>query len=257
MLDPSPLPPAPAPQAAAPLAITAEAVTHRYGGVLALDGASVSIRAGQFVSVLGSNGAGKSTLAMVLSGLLVPTAGSVLVAGGTIDAGKSHGPFEGISLVPEGRRLFGQLSVRENLLLGGFGAGASNQVTRQRLEKILQSLPNALRVDSGRAAATLSGGEQQMLAIGRAMMAEPRILIIDEPSMGLAPVLINQVYEWLARLHADGVTIVLMEQMATHAVRHSDMLVILDRGRVIYAGKPQGDEASAALIDSYIGEEAL
>ena len=159
--------------------------------------------------------------------------------------------------MPEGRRLFGQLSVRENLLLGGFGAGASRGETRRRLETTLESLPKALRDNSGRAAATLSGGEQQMLAIGRALMAEPKALIIDEPSMGLAPVLINQVYEWLARLHDGGVTILLMEQMATHAVRHSDMLVILDRGRVIYAGTPKGDEASAALIGGYIGEEAL
>ncbi|GIL01825.1 MAG: ABC transporter ATP-binding protein [Alphaproteobacteria bacterium] len=241
----------------APPALAAEGVTHRYGGVLALDGVSVQIGTGQFVSVLGSNGAGKSTLAMVLAGLLAPSSGTVR-AGGHAVASRGHGgPIAGVSLVPEGRRLFGQLSVRENLLLGGFGAGASGRETRRRLDEVLASLPKALRDDPGRAAATLSGGEQQMLAIGRAIMAQPRTLIIDEPSMGLAPVLINQVYEWLSRLHADGVTILLMEQMATHAVRHSDMMVILDRGRVVYAGSPQGDAASAALISGYIGEEAL
>ncbi len=239
-----------------PSVLGAQNLTHRYGGVLALDDVTLDIKTGQFVSVLGANGAGKSTLAMVLSGLLAPTSGEVLAAGDPVEA-RRRGPLAGVSLVPEGRRLFGQLSVRENLLLGGVGAGASARQTRQRLDSILQTLPRALREDPRRAAATLSGGEQQMLAIGRALMAEPRILIIDEPSMGLAPVLINQVYEWLSRLHAGGVTILLMEQMATHAVRHSDMLVILDRGRVVYSGTPKGDEASAALISGYIGEEAL
>ncbi len=242
---------------AAPLALAAENVTHRYGGVLALDKVSVEIGAGKFVSVLGSNGAGKSTLARILSGLLAPSSGVIHAGGHAVEKSGHGGPIAGVSLVPEGRRLFGQLSVAENLLLGGFGAGATRAETRRRLDGILASLPKALRDDPGRAAATLSGGEQQMLAIGRAMMAEPRILIIDEPSMGLAPVLINQVYEWLTRLHADGVTILLMEQMATHAVRHSDMLVILDRGHVVYAGSPKGDTASAALISGYIGEEAL
>jgi len=239
-----------------PTALACQNIVHRYGGVLALDDISVAIETGKFVSVLGSNGAGKSTLGMVLSGVLSPSAGSVAVAGREIRAG--HGGRIGqVSLVPEGRRLFGQLSVAENLLLGGYGAGAPRAEIKRRLSHILEELPKALRDDSGRAAATLSGGEQQMLAIGRALMADPKILIIDEPSMGLAPILIKRVYEWLARLHANGVTIVLLEQMATHAVRHSDMLVILDRGRVVYSGPPTGDKAHAALIAGYIGEEAL
>jgi branched-chain amino acid transport system ATP-binding protein len=239
-----------------PPALAAEQLVHRYGGVLALDNVSISIPDGRFVSVLGSNGAGKSTLAMLLAGLLTPTSGTISANGKAVNA-RRHGPVSGISLVPEGRRLFGQLSVAENLLLGGFGAGASNKEIRRRLDAIVVSLPKALRDDTSRAAATLSGGEQQMLAIGRALMAEPKTLIIDEPSMGLAPILINQVYEWLAKLHSGGVTIVLLEQMATNAVRHSELLVILDRGRVVYSGTPTGDEASAALISGYIGEESI
>jgi ABC-type branched-subunit amino acid transport system ATPase component/ABC-type branched-subunit amino acid transport system permease subunit len=239
--------------AAAPPVLSAQDVQHRYGGVLALDKVSIDIGKGSFVSVLGSNGAGKSTLAMILSGLLHPSAGKVAAGGAALNGSARE---QRISLVPEGRRLFGQLSVRENLLLGGYAAGASRDEIANRMQAVAQGLPKAVRDDLGRAAATLSGGEQQMLAIGRALMAEPRTLIIDEPSMGLAPILIKQVYEQLADLHGKGVTILLMEQMATNAVRHSDRMIILDRGRVVYSGAPTGDEASAALVSGYIGKEA-
>ncbi|HEU0222642.1 MAG TPA: ATP-binding cassette domain-containing protein [Paracoccaceae bacterium] len=241
--------------AATPPALSARDIVHRYGGVLALDGISVDIGRGRFVSVLGPNGAGKSTLGLILAGLITPSRGSVLSGGREV--GGHAGPVPGVRLVPEGRRLFGQLSVAENLLLGGFGAGASTREIKRRMERVLEGLPERLRGNPGRIATTLSGGEQQMLAIGRALMAEPDTLIIDEPSMGLAPILINQVYEVLARLHAGGVTIVLLEQMATHAVRHSDLLVILDRGRLVYAGSPQSEAANAALLEGYVGEEAL
>lgn len=236
-------------------ALSARNIVHRYGGVLALDGVSLDIEQGSFVSVLGANGAGKSTLAMILSGLLTPSSGQVITAGGA-PLTEGGGMANHISLVPEGRRLFGQLSVRENLLLGGYAAGASKAEIARRMELVMQGLPRAVRDNADRASVTLSGGEQQMLAIGRALMAEPRVLIIDEPSMGLAPILIKQVYEVLARLHREGVTILLMEQMATNAVRHSDRMIILDRGRVVYSGSPKGDAATAALVSGYIGEEA-
>ncbi|BCH21709.1 branched-chain amino acid ABC transporter ATP-binding protein/permease [Mesorhizobium sp. L-8-3] len=233
--------------------LSAQDVLHRYGGVLALDKVSVDIGRGSFVSVLGANGAGKSTLAMILSGLIHPSAGKVAANGAPLNGSARE---QRISLVPEGRRLFGQLSVRENLLLGGYAAGASREEIATRVKAVAEGLPKAVRDDLGRAAATLSGGEQQMLAIGRALMAEPQTLIIDEPSMGLAPILIKQVYEQLAELHGKGVTILLMEQMATNAVRHSDRMIILDRGRVVYSGPPTGDEANAALVSGYIGKEA-
>lgn len=233
--------------------LSAQDVQHRYGGVLALDKVSVDIGKGSFVSVLGSNGAGKSTLAMILSGLMHPSAGKVASNGAPLNGSARE---QRISLVPEGRRLFGQLSVHENLLLGGYAAGASRDEIATRLKAVTEGLPKAVRDDLSRAAATLSGGEQQMLAIGRALMAEPQTLIIDEPSMGLAPILIKQVYEQLAELHGKGVTILLMEQMATNAVRHSDRMIILDRGRVVYSGPPTGDEANAALVSGYIGKEA-
>jgi branched-chain amino acid transport system ATP-binding protein len=234
--------------------LSARDVTHRYGGVLALNKVSIEIQQGSFVSVLGSNGAGKSTLAMILSGLMRPSSGEILSRGAALAEGGGMG--QRIALVPEGRRLFGQLSVRENLLLGGYAAGASKTEINRRIDQVAQGLPKAVRDNLGRAAATLSGGEQQMLAIGRALMAEPQTLIIDEPSMGLAPILIKQVYEALAALHRQGVTILLMEQMATNAVRHSDRMIILDRGRIAYSGPPTGDEANAALVSGYIGKEA-
>jgi branched-chain amino acid transport system ATP-binding protein len=232
-------------------AFSVRGLTHRYGGVLALNDVSLEIGKGRFVSVLGSNGAGKSTLANILAGLIAPTRGEVTAGGERI--GRHGALTRGVRLVPEGRRLFGQLTVAENLLLGGYGAGASDAEIKRRMPAILDGLPKVIRENPSRVAATLSGGEQQMLAIGRALMAEPETLIIDEPSMGLAPILIAQVYSVLARLHQSGVTIVLFEQMATHAVKHADLLVILDRGRVVYSGAPQGEAALAALAEGYIG----
>ena len=234
--------------------LSARNIVHRYGGVLALNDVSLEVSRGEFVSVLGANGAGKTTLGLIMSGAMAPTAGEVAYE--RSPAGVRDKPAPGLSIVPEGRRLFGQLTVRENLLLGGYGAGASDMEIRDRMKEVLAGLPKALREDPGRFAATLSGGEQQMLAIGRALMAQPRALIIDEPSMGLAPILIEQVYAVLSRLRREGVTIVLFEQMATQAVRHSDRLVVLDRGRVVYEGSPRSDAAGAALLAGYIGKPA-
>ncbi|WP_342363643.1 ABC transporter ATP-binding protein [Terrarubrum flagellatum] len=234
--------------------LAARNIVHRYGGVLALNDVSLEVSRGEFVSVLGANGAGKTTLGLIMSGAMAPTSGEVACDGSP--AGRRDKPLRGVSIVPEGRRLFGQLTVRENLLLGGYGAGASDAEMRERMSEILASLPKALRDDPGRFAATLSGGEQQMLAIGRALMARPRALIIDEPSMGLAPILIEQVYATLTRLRREGLTIVLFEQMATQAVRHSDRLVVLERGRVVYSGSPRSDAAGAALLAGYIGKSA-
>lgn len=234
--------------------LSAGGVTHRYGGVLALDNLSVEIPAGAFVSVLGANGAGKSTLAQLLAGVLTPTTGRIEAFG--VPLAEGGGQAAGVSLVPEGRRLFGQLSVRENLLLGGYAAGLSRAAINRRIEEIAESLPKVVRENMGRACATLSGGEAQMVAIGRARMGAPKVLIIDEPSMGLAPILIGQVYEALAELSRAGVTILLMEQMATNAIRYSDHMIILERGRLVYAGSPEGDAATTALVNGYIGEEA-
>jgi branched-chain amino acid transport system ATP-binding protein len=230
-------------------ALRATGLTHRYGAVLALDNVSVEVPIGGFVAVLGANGAGKSTLGLILAGALAPTKGTVRCGGhNALALGK------GISIVPEGRRLFGQLSIRENLLLGGCGGPKSSRaVMRARMEELLKQLPKTLQDDPERKAATLSGGEQQMLAIGRALMSDPQLLVIDEPSLGLAPILVEQVYDTLRSLNKRGVTIVLLEQMAMHAIQNADQLLVLDRGRLIYQGTPHGEEARDALIAGYIG----
>jgi branched-chain amino acid transport system ATP-binding protein len=239
------------------LAIDAKGLTHRYSGVLALDGLSISIARGSFSAVLGPNGAGKSTLAQILSGMLKPTAGTVTYSGvAPSEVRPGHGLIRsGICLVPEGRRLFGQLSIEENLLLGGYGAGLNRAQTRQRMQEAIDVLPASLREGMRtRLAGMLSGGERQMLALGRALMANPNTIIIDEPSMGLAPLLIQKVYEVLSGLNRRGVTILVVEQQATHAIRMAQDIHVMERGKLIYNGPATGAAAEQALRSGYVGE---
>ena len=234
--------------------IAVAGVVHRYAAVLALNGVTLDVAAGSFTTVLGPNGAGKSTLAQVLCGTLAPTAGTVAVDGA--DAGRRSGQGfidQGVVLVPEGRRLFGQLSCRENLVLGAYGSGANRAETNRRLAQTLALMPPAVQQGQQRAAATLSGGEQQMLALGRAMMAAPRAIVLDEPSLGLAPILIDKVYEVLAQLNAQGVTVLVIEQVAAHAMRCATTMTLLDRGAVSFSGSVTDDSAQHALQAGYLG----
>jgi branched-chain amino acid transport system ATP-binding protein len=208
------------------------------------------------VGVIGSNGAGKSTLAQLLSGMLKPTAGTIRY-GGLDEACVKLGQGlirSGVCLVPEGRRLFGQLSIEENLVLGGYGAGLGRVQIRQRMQEVLEMLPAGLREGMRtRLAGMLSGGERQMLALARALMAKPSTIIIDEPSMGLAPLLIQKVYDILSDLHRRGVTIVVVEQQATHALLSAQTVHVMERGRLIYSGPPSSSEVEAALRSGYVG----
>ena len=229
-------------------------IIHRYAAVLALNGVSLDVQPGSFTTVLGPNGAGKSTLAQILCGVMRPTGGSVEVE--DIPQTKSaRRAFveQGVVLVPEGRRLFGQLSVRENLLLGAYGASCTGAEMNRRLAETIELMPRAVQEGQSRAAATLSGGEQQMLALGRAMMAAPRTIVMDEPSLGLAPILIDKVYEVLGQLNASGVTVVVIEQIATHAMRYSKSLTVLDRGSIVYSGSVTDAAAAEALKVGYLG----
>ncbi len=241
----------------AEFAIEATDLTHRYNGVLAIDGLSIAIARGSFSAVLGPNGAGKSTLAQILSGMLKPTAGSVAYAGlapSAVRAGRGL-IRSGICLVPEGRRLFGELTIEENLVLGGYGAGLNRTQIRQRMQETVEVLPANLREGMrSRLAGMLSGGERQMLALGRALMAKPDTIIIDEPSMGLAPLLIHKVYEVLSSLNQRGVTIVVVEQQATHAIRVSREIHVMERGQLIYSGTATGAAAEQALRSGYVGQ---
>ncbi|CAN5693701.1 ABC transporter ATP-binding protein [soil metagenome] len=236
--------------------IVATDIRHRYSGVLALDGLSIAIASGSFAAVLGPNGAGKSTLAQILTGMLKQSSGTVSYAG--VPDGKAR-PGEGmirsgICLIAEGRRLFGQLTIEENLILGGYGAGLKRKEIRDRMEEVVPTLPAALREGMRtRQAGMLSGGERQMLALARALMADPRVMIIDEPSMGLAPILIDKVYEVLKALNKRGVTILVVEQQATHAIVAADTVHVLERGKLIYSGAAKGDAATQALRAGYVG----
>ena len=229
-------------------------IIHRYAAVLALNGISLDVQPGSFTTVLGPNGAGKSTLAQILCGVMRPTGGTVEVEGIAQTKSVRRAFVEqGVVLVPEGRRLFGQLSVRENLLLGAYGASCTGAEMNRRLAETIELMPRAVQEGQSRAAATLSGGEQQMLALGRAMMAAPRTIVMDEPSLGLAPILIDKVYEVLGQLNASGVTVVVIEQIATHAMRYSKSLTVLDRGSIVYSGSVTDAAAAEALKVGYLG----
>ena len=229
-------------------------IVHRYAAVLALNGVSLDVPAGSFTTVLGPNGAGKSTLAQILCGVVQPTSGTVEVDG-VAQTKLAHRAFieQGVVLVPEGRRLFGQLSCRENLVLGAYGARCNRAETQRRLDDTLQLMPKAIQDGQDRAAATLSGGEQQMLALGRAIMAKPRTIVLDEPSLGLAPILIDKVYDVLGRLNESGVTVMVIEQVAAHAMRHARSMTVLDRGTVAYSGSVTDASAAEALQIGYLG----
>lgn len=220
-----------------------------YGAVEVLRGANLDVGRGELVTLVGPNGSGKSTLLRALTGLLRPRAGSV-----TLDGVPLHGLSpdaivrHGIAMVPEGRDLFGPLTVRANLCLGAYATPRAGRAQRivSDLERVLTLFP-ALGARLQHRASTLSGGEQQMVAVGRALMARPRLLLLDEPSVGLAPLVIRAIFEVLARLRAEGLTMLLVEQNARAAFRIADRrYALLPGGRVVAAAEPGVDAAHAA-----------
>jgi branched-chain amino acid transport system ATP-binding protein len=231
-----------------------EKVTHRYNGVLALNQVSVEIDKGSFTAILGPNGAGKSTLALILGGMLRPTSGSIIVQ--DIDRYKTHSGNGfinlGIVLVPEGRRLFTTLTVRENLLLGAYGSGQSKVEMMKSYKDVLEFLPE-LKRHLEKPTGLLSGGEQQMVAVARALMAKPNTVILDEPSLGLAPKMIERIYEVISELNSRSMTVIVIEQMATYALQHAQNMVVLDGGLIRYHGSVTNEAANAALQEGYFG----
>lgn len=229
---------------------------HRYHGVLALDGVDLDVPAAGFLAVLGPNGAGKSTLAQIMCGAVRPTTGTILLEGRrdvTAWAGHRGLVGEGLVLIPEGRRLFGQLSVQENLVLGAYGVPRAER--RRRFAEVIEMMPERLRQNRQQAAVTLSGGEQQMLAIGRALMAGPRAIFVDEPSLGLAPILTDQVYRMLDNLRTRGVAVVVFEQLANQAMKYADEIVVLNRGQITHQGPVDNEATRAAIRIGYLGHE--
>jgi branched-chain amino acid transport system ATP-binding protein len=224
----------------------------RYGSIEAVKGLTFSVAPGEIVCLIGANGAGKTTTLRTLSGLLRPAGGEVHYAGQRIDRLPAHAIVNaGLAHVPEGRRVFPFMSVRENLDMGAFTRRDAGLATD--LERVFELFP-ILRDRARQAAGTLSGGEQQMLAMGRALMARPQLLLLDEPSMGLAPIVVQRIFAIVREISRDGTTILLVEQNAAAALRLADRGYVLETGRIVLA-----DAAAALLADeqvrkTYLGE---
>lgn len=223
-----------------------------YGAAAVLFGIDLEVRDGEVVCLLGRNGAGKSTTIKTISGLLQPSRGSISFAEQELTG---CSPMEivgrGIAVVPEGRRVFPSLTVQENLTIGAY-AKRSGIVPKVALEEIHDLFPR-LAERRNQMAGTLSGGEQQMLAMGRAMMARPRMLLMDEPSMGLAPLLIDQVFETINYLAKQGITILLIEQNAAAALDIADRAYVIERGRVVLSGDAADLQESEEVRSTYLG----
>lgn len=222
-----------------------------YGGTEVLRGLDMSVEAGEIVAVLGSNGVGKTTLNKVLSGVLRANEGDIRFDGRALTGASSSAIVEaGLIHVPEGRKIFPNMSVRENLELGSYRRGRERRSAN--LERVFETFPR-LRERSGQAAGTLSGGEQQMLAIGRGMMAEPRLLILDEPSLGLSPLLVEEMFGLIRRLNGDGLPILLVEQNVVQSLECASRAYILENGIFALSGPAEQVRNDPELKRAYLG----
>ena len=222
-----------------------------YGSIHAIKDISFEVNQGEIVTLIGANGAGKSTVLKTVSGILHATSGSVTFDGkplGHIPPHKIVGM--GLAHVPEGRRVFGQMTVEENLEMGAYTQ--SPALTAPRLENVYQRFPR-LKERRRQVAGTLSGGEQQMLAIGRGLMSHPKLLMLDEPSMGLAPILVEQIFEIIRELRDHGTTILLVEQNARMALKIADRGYVIETGKVVLTGTGQELLSSPAVKAAYLG----
>ncbi len=223
-----------------------------YGNIHALKGISIQVEEGEVVAMLGANGAGKTTTLRTISGLLRPRSGSVRLRGEPIDTLPPHViVYKGIGHAPEGRRIFSRLTVEENLMMGAY-ARQDVQGVKEDLDRVFALFPR-LKERISQVAGTLSGGEQQMLAIGRALMARPRVLLLDEPSMGLAPVLVEQIFETLKTINAQGTTILLVEQNAYMALTIAHRGYVLQTGEVALSGAAAELQANEEVRRAYLG----
>jgi branched-chain amino acid transport system ATP-binding protein len=226
----------------------------RYGPVEALHGVSLDVYPGEIVALIGSNGAGKSTTLRAISGMIPVESGSVVLGGEAITNLPSHQIVgRGLAHIPEGRQIFGDQSVYDNLLLGGFSL--DSRASRSLAEQEIRRFP-VLYERRGQRAGTLSGGEQQMLAISRGLMSRPRLLLMDEPSMGLAPLLVRQVAQTILDLNAEGVTVLLVEQLASMALAVADRAYVLQNGVVRLAGPSRELAQNPEVVRLYLGGAA-
>jgi len=224
----------------------------RYGAIRSLQGVSLRVAQGELVALIGSNGAGKTTTLRTISGLLRPSPGSITFEEADITRASTDRIVElGISHCPEGRRVFGRLTVRENLVLGSVSRSDRAAVGTD-LEMVFQLFP-LLKERLGQAGGTLSGGEQQMLAIGRALMSRPRLLLLDEPSLGLAPLMVERIFETIAELKRQGRTILLVEQNIHHALDVADRAYVMETGRITLEGPAEVLRRDPQVERSYLG----
>ena len=222
-----------------------------YGSIHAVKGVSFAVREGEIVTLIGANGAGKSTTLQTVSGLLHSRTGSIEFCGENISHLPSYKIVEkGLAQVPEGRRIFLQMSVQENLEMGAYTQSAA--WADEELERVYAQFPR-LSERRKQTAGTLSGGEQQMLAIGRALMSRPKLLMLDEPSMGLAPILVEQIFDIIRELHKAGTTILLVEQNAQMALSVADRAYVLETGRISLSGTGAELAASDEVRKAYLG----
>jgi branched-chain amino acid transport system ATP-binding protein len=229
-------------------------LSARYGAITALSEVSLSVARGQIVSLLGSNGAGKSTLlGCVTNSVPCRMTGSIKLDGAEISGLSTDAIIaRGLVLVPEGRQLFAELAVEENLRMGAYGVDRGRH-WRSDLERVYRLFPS-LSERQRQPAATLSGGEQQMVAIGRAMMARPRILLLDEPSLGLAPLLVKEIFKLIHEINGQDVTVLLVEQNARQALRIANQAYVMEKGRITLSGPAERLIEDQHIVEAYLGE---
>ena len=220
-----------------------------YGAIHAIKGVSFEVKEGEIVALIGANGAGKSTILKTVSGLMHPRSGKIEFMGQDISHVDSYKLLRhGLAHVPEGRRIFLQMSVQENLEMGAY---IRKEVAKEDLERVFEYFPR-LKERRKQVAGTLSGGEQQMLAMSRALMSHPKLMMLDEPSMGLAPILVDQIFDIIKQLHKDGTTILLVEQNASKALQIADRAYVLETGKVTLSGTgielAQSDDVRKAYL---------
>jgi len=241
------------PAASAAPMIALDDVHSFYGNIEALQGVSLTVGRGEIVTLIGANGAGKSTTLKTISGLIHPRQGTVTFEGRDISRTPAHRlVHEGVGHAPEGRRIFTRMSVYENLLMGAFTRDL--KTVQPDIDRVMTLFPR-LRERTHQLGGTLSGGEQQMLAIARALMSEPKVLLLDEPSLGLAPILVAQVFETIQEINAQGMTVLLVEQNALQALSIAHRAYVLQTGRVVLEGPAEDVKNNETVRKAYLGEE--
>ena len=233
--------------------LTLENISVSYGAIRALKGVSMHVEQGEVVTLIGANGAGKTTTLRTITGLLSPTEGRILFEGQEISGKPTHQLVaRGISMSPEGRGVFANLTVRENLMMGAYLKKNKAEINED-LERGFRMFPR-LKEREAQKAGTLSGGEQQMLAMGRALMSRPRLLLLDEPSLGLAPLVVHTIFEAIEEIRGEGTTILLVEQNAHAALGHSDRAYVLETGNIVMEGASKDLAADPRIKEAYLGD---